>query len=283
MTNCTREQTRAILGEAYRREKLRPRHGISARSARREARSLLLYDRIFCSRQVVPGLIRLGVTPERIVMTSAAWSNAYLKGDAPSPGAAGPVAFLFVGTVCVRKGMATLLEAWESSGVDGRLRIVGEIRPEMSRLLARYRHLASVEVCSFTDDIGGQYADADVFVFPTFEEGGPKVTYEAAGAGLAVITTRMGAGGIIEDGVNGLIVEAGDARGLASAIKTLAASPETRRRYGARARADAARHTYDQVARDRAHALAQMAGHLAPAPVFRWHVPPSAAGVARPA
>jgi glycosyltransferase involved in cell wall biosynthesis len=99
-----------------------------------------------------------------------------------------------------------------------------------------------------------------VFVFPTFEEGGPKVTYEAAGCGLPVVTTPMGAGQIIKDRVNGLVVAPGDVQALASAIRMLADSAEARRVYGARARADAAQYTYEAVARDRAVKLASALG-----------------------
>jgi glycosyltransferase involved in cell wall biosynthesis len=285
MTNCTREETREVLRDAYVQEGMRPRHGISARSARREGQDLLLYDRIFCSDQVVPGLLALGVNRDRIALTSSAWSGAYLAGGVSSIRPPRPVTFLFVGTVCVRKGVATLLEAWEASRVDGRLRIVGETNREMIRILARYERLASVEFIPFTDDIGAQYASADVFVFPTFEEGGPKVTYEAAGSGLPVITTPMGVGRIIKDGVNGFIVEAGDAQGLAAAMNALADSPETRQRFGKRARADAARYTYDLVARERALEMAAALPSYAPAPARagEWVSPSSARRVSRAA
>jgi glycosyltransferase involved in cell wall biosynthesis len=177
------------------------------------------------------------------------------------------VVFLFVGSVCLRKGVAQLLEAWSLCGAPGRLRFAGAPTPEIKPFVDRYRHLESVEFVGFTDDVGALYATADVFVFPTFEEGGPKVTYEAAGCGLPVITTPMGAGRIVEDLVNGLIVAAGDVGALASAISVLAGSSAMRRLYGERARADAARYTYEAVARDRALKLAGALGVGAREPV----------------
>ena len=48
-------------------------------------------------------------------------------------------------------------------------------------------------VIDFVADVRALYRTADVFVFPSLEEGGPQVTYEACGCGLPVITTPMGA------------------------------------------------------------------------------------------
>ena len=57
-----------------------------------------------------------------------------------------------------------------------------------------------------------------MFVFPTLEEGDPQVTYEAAGCGLPILTTPMGAGRLIEDESNGLIVKPCDVDALAEAL-----------------------------------------------------------------
>ena len=95
--------------------------------------------------------------------------------------------------------------------------------------------------------MGQVFRSADVFVFPTLEEGGPQVTYEAAGCGLPVITTPMGAARLVETGASGIVVDPGSADQLAAAIRRLVSSPELRAAYGSEARRRAADFTYARV------------------------------------
>jgi glycosyltransferase involved in cell wall biosynthesis len=61
------------------------------------------------------------------------------------------------------------------------------------------------------------YLDADVFVLPTLSDGFAITQLEAMANGLPVIATPR-CGSVVEDGVSGLIVAAGDGDGLANAI-----------------------------------------------------------------
>jgi glycosyltransferase involved in cell wall biosynthesis len=73
--------------------------------------------------------------------------------------------------------------------------------------------------------------DADIFAFPTFykHECHPSVLLEALHAGLPVVTTRRGAiPEIIEEGVNGLLVEEQDTASLAEKILQLGNDPALR-------------------------------------------------------
>ena len=79
------------------------------------------------------------------------------------------------------------------AAIDGTLLIAGRIDED---LRAQYRNAlarSDVHDLGYVDDIATVYAAADVFVFPSHEEGGPQVTYEAAGCGLALIVSPMGA------------------------------------------------------------------------------------------
>ncbi|RPI55075.1 MAG: glycosyltransferase family 1 protein, partial [Acidobacteria bacterium] len=69
-------------------------------------------------------------------------------------------------------------------------------------------------------DLHGWYAAATLFVHPTLYEGSSLVTLEAMAHRLAVVATR--AGGLpdkVEPGVNGWLVQPGDAEALAGAIR----------------------------------------------------------------
>lgn len=80
-----------------------------------------------------------------------------------------------------------------------------------------------------------EYGNADVFVFPTyyFNECFPLVLLEAMEHAVPCISTREGGvSAIIDDGVNGFVVEKRDANALADRIEFLLTHPEERLRMG---------------------------------------------------
>jgi glycosyltransferase involved in cell wall biosynthesis len=158
----------------------------------------------------------------------------------------------------VRKGVPQLLAAWKKSGVRGELVLAGAVEESLKPLLAPYLKDHGVRLAGFVSDVGSLYKSADLFIFPTLEEGDPQVTYEAAGCGLPVITTLMGKANIIRDGVNGLIVAPYDIDGLAQAISQIASSPELRNRLARQAASDAQKFTYDRVGNERARILSDL-------------------------
>jgi len=87
----------------------------------------------------------------------------------------------------------------------------------------------------------GLLASSDVLVLPSHAEGMPICVLEAMQAGLAVVTTDVGAlPEMIESGRDGLLIEAGDVTALAAAMRRLAEDPPLRWALGTRARHKAA-------------------------------------------
>jgi glycosyltransferase involved in cell wall biosynthesis len=258
MINCYRGTARRVLDEHYGKLGIVPTKRITSDEVVREQKELNLYDYIFSPSECVDdSLLEAGIEQRRILKSSFGWTpSKYNFGNTvASGGKQGRLCVSFVGTICVRKGIPYLLDAWKRSGVKGVLRLVGNTFDEMSNILAEFTSDDSVEILGYRDDVGDIYNSSDFFVLPTLEEGAPQVVYEAAAAGLPVITTPMGRGRIIEHGRNGLVVEPGDVTGLAAAIAQLAASPELRAELGACGARSAAKFSYEVVGAARAEML----------------------------
>lgn len=260
MINTFQGMARRILEQAHDRHGLPPFAGITRQAVEEEARELQLYDHVFASNpQVEQSLREAGIQSSRIIPARFGWPRErFSAGNGPAGRPDGPLRVLFVGTIGVRKGILDLLKAWETIGIEAELLLVGGLDPAVQPHLARALRNPSVKHLPFTDDIAGIYRTSDIFVFPTLEEGGPQVTLEAGGCGLPVITTPMGAARLVEDGVNGMVVGAGDVEALAGALAGLAADPQLRQRFSKRIEEDAAAFAYDRVGAERADILIEL-------------------------
>lgn len=105
----------------------------------------------------------------------------------------------------------------------------GELWEELHREVAARGLTGRVLFTGWRSDLGAVYADLDVVVCCSRNEGTPVSLIEACAAGRAVIGTRVGGiPDIIAAGVNGLLVPSGDAAALAGAIVQLVDDPERR-------------------------------------------------------
>jgi glycosyltransferase involved in cell wall biosynthesis len=92
-----------------------------------------------------------------------------------------------------------------------------------------FRLMTADEIGNGRDDVLGLLSVADIFVLASLEEGLPIALVEAMALARPCIATRINAvPEAIEDGVTGLLVEAGNPDQLAGAIRRLAAEPELR-------------------------------------------------------
>lgn len=248
MINTFRGTAKKILDQAYKQHGLRPSHAITDESVEQEREELAEYDFIFASNSLAEtSLLEAGVESTRIVSSSFGWSPSRFSFSPKKRNKRAGFVTLFVGALCVRKGVLELLAAWQRSRVGGKLVLAGKVEEAIKPLLKPYLTNNSIRILDYVSDVGSLYYSADIFVFPTLEEGGPQVTYEAAGCGLPVITTPMGAGRIIRHNVNGFIVEPNDIEGLAKAIVQLADSKELCNRFSRQAVFDAQQFTYEKI------------------------------------
>jgi len=269
--NCHTGFAKRILDAEFRRLGLPPSHGITQDLVAKEKEELALADYVFASS---PGcresLLAEGVPAEKILESSFGWDPGRFQGAGAAPRAnGGGVDVLFVGDACVRKGVHLLLDAWCAAGVEGRLMIAGRVAPDIRSACAEQLARDDVVTLGFVRDMSALYREADVFAFPTLEEGGPLVTYEAMGHGLPVVVSPMGAGAVAREGIDGFVVDAHDGDGWVDALRRLALSPDLRRRLGGAARERAMEFTWDKVAARRRETLMRLvapsAAHQSPA------------------
>ena len=258
MINTAISTAKPILDAAYRHFGLEPSHPADASGVERERTELPAYDYISApSTEVEESLVRMGIDPAKILRTSFAW----LPSRFPPQSAVRKSHFraLFVGMIGVRKGVLELLDAWEEAGVKGELLLVGQVEPAVADRVAKSLGKNGVSHQPFTSDLNALYRSADVFIFPSREEGAPLVVYEAAGCGLPVITTPMGAARLVDHGTTGLIVAPGNVPELAAAIRHLADDQEARESMAAASEAAAAQFTFERVGKRRGELLREIA------------------------
>ncbi|MGQ9667495.1 MAG: glycosyltransferase family 4 protein [Anaerolineae bacterium] len=178
------------------------------------------------------------------------------------PGSAHPHPFraLFVGQVTARKGVLELLEAWRRlNWRDAELWIAGRPDASIRCRLASYAGLAGVRCLGYISDPVALYQGADVFVFPSHEEGSALVTYEAMACGLPMITTFQ-AGSVARRGEEALIIPAGDVPALMEALGRLREDAELRRRLGEAARRRAEAFSWEAYGRRLVEAYTRILG-----------------------
>jgi glycosyltransferase involved in cell wall biosynthesis len=143
--------------------------------------------------------------------------------------------FLYVGRLAPEKGLDVLMHALD--GVDAELVVVGSgPEEEQLRRIAppRTRFLGHLD----RDELPAWYSAADALVLPSLSEPWGMTLNEGAAAGLPLVATdAVGAAReLVEDGVNGFVVRAGDVGALHDALERVASDESFRRDASVRSR-----------------------------------------------
>lgn len=260
--NCHTGTAKRILDQAYERLGVEPAHGITDEKIERETQILDAVDYVFCPSPLVEvSLLENGVPRSKLLAATYGWDPHRLFGKSAVLAPSGGLTALFVGAICVRKGAHLLLEYWAKSGVKGRLVLAGEMEPTIRERCASLLARDDVIVFDYFKHVGALYRSADVFIFPSFEEGSPLVMYEACGSGLPVITTNMGAGRIVRHEAEGFVLDPYDAPRWIEAIRALAGDVELRRTMSDAAAERAQRFVWGAVAGQRRQQIRDCLGY----------------------
>ncbi len=190
-----------------------------------------------------------GADPDRVVVIYNAvdWSQLQttmsrgafrgeigLPADAPAAG--------IIARLTEQKAHRVLFEAMASRADLSALHLLvigdGELRDELRGRVERLGLSGRVHFAGARRDLGNVLNAIDMFVMPSLWEGLPLSLVLAMGAGLPVIASKVaGIPEVVGDDVSGLLVDPGDANGLAAAMVRILHEPDLGARLGEQARA----------------------------------------------
>ncbi len=203
-------------------------------------RNFLLAERVIkdCNSKVLAKGSISGVDTRRFCQNSAARKEIRSRLGIPDHA----VVFLFLGRLNRDKGVLDLAEAF-SHLCDGRedahCMVVG---PDEAGMRGRMQQLCKAhgDKLHFVDYSSAPehyMAAADVFCLPSYREGFGTVIIEAASVGIPAIASRIyGITDAVEDGITGLLHDAGDVESIVRLMKQFAEDVVLREKMGESAR-----------------------------------------------
>jgi sugar transferase (PEP-CTERM/EpsH1 system associated) len=231
-------------------------HGASRKyNLLRRALRPLVGRYIAVSRDLADWLVAtVGVAPGRVEQIYNGVDAERFHPRAEGFRAVGPAGFFTgsevvigsVGRMAAVKDHLTLVRAFielvtSNAGMRRRARLViagdGPVRAECHALLTQGGVESLAWLPGERDDVPELLRTFDVFALPSLGEGISNTILEAMATGLPVVATRVGGNPeLVEEGVTGTLVPAGEPRALAEALRACVEDPALARRHGANAR-----------------------------------------------
>lgn len=256
--NSNQVSSKAILDKAYQQLNLPLTHDVSSDEVAIESAKLQLVDYIYsCSPLVSDSMLINGMPAHKILPTSYGLSaKAIVDGVYSRPSIQDKVpTFIFVGSISVRKGVHLLLDYWVKAQPRAKLQLVGTIEPAIKSLVEGYLGLNNIAHIAYTNDLTSIYQNADVFILPSLEEGSPLVTYMAFGAGLPLLVSPMGGGGVVTNGDDAIVIEPYDADAWIDSLQKLTEDTQLREKMALKSKRKASYYLWDAVAKRRLNLL----------------------------
>lgn len=162
--------------------------------------------------------------------------------------------FIAVGALVPQKRFDVLITCWfevAQKHPDWILNIYGDgmLREELQQQIDTLSLNKNIRLNPSTDAIAGKYVESSCFVLTSEYEGFPMVLTEAMISGLPVVsfTCPCGPRDIINDGVDGFLVENGNVKELAEKICTIIENEPMRIEMGKAAQANIQRFSIENI------------------------------------
>jgi len=203
------------------------------------------------SQRALTQAVEAGVAADRLVLlpnvVDTTTFHPTVRADAD-----GSVRLLWMGRLARQKRpdrflrvVASLFASGQHPDVFARVVGAGPLRPDVESAIRTLGLDDRVELAAHADTPGA-YHDADILVLTSDFEGTPNVVLEAMACGLPIVASSVGdVPDLVDDGVSGFVVPAGDEAAFARAIERLLGDDALRIRMGdaARQSVEAARST----------------------------------------
>lgn len=166
--------------------------------------------------------IEQGIAAEKLLLTPLAVEIGEVSGIPRRP-RVGPLRVLYLGSISLRKGVHYLLDAAHSLPRGAvQVSLIGGTSPDGEMILRGFARSGEWKGKVGRREIALVFAQHDVLVLPSIEDGFGAVICEAMAAGIPVIaTTNTGGPDIIEHGVTGFLVPPRSVAAIAAALSRL--------------------------------------------------------------
>lgn len=141
------------------------------------------------------------------------------------------------------KDFITLIEAMNTVLQfipDAQLNIYGDgpMRADLENVVLKLGINKNVHFCGFINELTDEMQKNSIFAFSSRSEGMPNALIEAMSLGLACVSTNceFGPSELIENGVNGFLVQVGDSKKMAERLIQLLEDDNLRDRIGSKAK-----------------------------------------------
>jgi starch synthase len=190
-------------------------------------------------------LIKQGLSVDKIVVNPYGVGQEFFRAHKKVKGTR--IRFLYLGLLGARKGLPDLLEVWQENELydKAELWLAGPASDFAIQVVNKTPGVTYKGKLPF-NQIPDLLDQCDCLVFPSHFEGFGQVILEAMAAGLPVITTNATAGpDIIETGVDGFVIPAGNKNNLTRAMINLINDRQLSFDMGIRAQSKAKQFTWN--------------------------------------
>jgi glycosyltransferase involved in cell wall biosynthesis len=184
----------------------------------REEREYALADRILVpSTFVLDTFLEHGIARDRLCMVPFGVDPGVFRPSVETVArrrqriqSGAPLEVAYVGTISMRKGMRDFLEICRALPPDRfRITLTGAVHHDAESLAQDISRLATIRPPVPQSELPARYAAADLFVFPTIEDGHPYVLNQAMESAVPVLcSTNCSGPDILTNDVTGWVIPA---------------------------------------------------------------------------